>query len=419
MVYDNLVVDFASGQSAVDRSNQSMYHFTTGSFINHCYNVEDLCCADQVRKSDPYNDQDGVSKENGYDLADLMDTSSGIDTHGLTRHQQFFAWALRKTLCEDGPIFLRQFIKHLGLPDTVNQIPVCKTEVIPVKAMRLDNSTVSGNIDAMEGMMEQGGLRGNPSQSDPPTGPPEYIQLVCGDLGTAERVEAAKRRRAMDIFPSNTMFDMVFIPGMFHVKMALVDMLWRLIIKPFASESDPTGTVSAAKFLCPRPKDTNKLLKGPPTYQQMKRFLRHFGVAERLCCWKTIITARFGNSAWTDYNNKRLFSKLSNQVSWDDILDLSYTLAKTWFDFAEVQGRRKKMPITSRDRQLENTMLRNAYILLYEETVHAMNYGDIGRLERCLIDWIPAFRGVGKHKYALHLLKFYTKLNYVYPDKLK
>ena len=421
MVYDNLVVDFGSpAQSAVDKSNQSLHHFTTSTYINHCYDVEDLRCADEVRKTDPYNDQDGDSKEYGFDLTDLLEIPSVIDDHGLTGHQRFFAWALRKTLCEHGPAFFRTFRKELGAPDVVRQIPVCKTEQIPVKAMKLDNSTVSGNIDAMEGIQQQGGLKKkDPEHPTLLTDVPEYVQLVCGDLGTAERIESGKRRRAMDLFPSNTLSDMIFIPGMFHVKMALVDMLWRLFIKPFSDISESTSAISATKYLCPRTKDTNKLLKGPPTYQQMKRFLNHLGRAEQLCCWKTALIDRFGPTAWTDFDNKRLFSKLSEQINWDDILELSYTLVRTWFDFAEVEKRRKNTSIESRDKQLENTMLRNTYILLYEETIYAMNYGDEGRLERCLIDWIPAFRAVRKHKYAFHLMKFYVKVNHVYPDKLK
>ena len=285
-----------------------------------------------------------------------------------------------------------------------------------MKAMRLDNSTVSGNIDAMEGIKEQGGLKKkDPSQPDLPTEFSEYVQLVSGDLGTAERIDAAKRRRAMDLFKSNQMFDLIFVPGMFHVKMALVDMLWRLFIKPSQTNFDPTSALSTTKFLCPRTKDTNKLTKGTPTYQQMKRFLRHLGIAEQLCCWKTAFIDCFGASAWSDFNKKNS----SSEITWEDIVNMSYTLVKTLFKFKVVKARRNNATDKTRDRQLENTMLRNTYILLYEETVHAMNYGDVGRLERCLIDWIPAFRAVGKHKYAFHLTKFYINLNFVYPENLR
>ena len=415
MTYDNLVVDFGPpGQSAVDKSNQTLFHFTTGTYINHQYNVEDLRCADEVRKSDPNNDQDGNSKEKEYDLTDLLGLyPSRIDEHGLTTHERFFAWTLRKTLCTHGPPSFRSFKKHLGHPDVIDQVPIRKTEHCPVKAMRLDNSTVSGNIDAMEGIKVQGGLKKkDASQPDLPTHLSEYVQLVCGDLGTAERIDAAKRRRAMDIFESNQMFDLIFIPGMFHVKMALVDLLWRLFIQPFQGKFDPTSALASTKFLCPRTKDTNKLTKGTPTYQQMKRFLRHLGIGEQLCCWKTALIDRFGSSAWTDKAS-------SSGITWEDIIDMSYMLVKTLFKLKLVKARRNDASDKSRDKQLENTMLRNTYLLLYEETVHAMNFGDVGRLERCLIDWIPAFRAVGKHKYAFHLMKFYIKVNFVYPEGLK
>ena len=86
MVYDNLVVDFGSpGQSAVDKSDQSLFHFTTGTYINHHYNVEDLRCAEEVRLSDAYNDQEGENKERQFDHTDLIAKHKAAkDEHGLT-----------------------------------------------------------------------------------------------------------------------------------------------------------------------------------------------------------------------------------------------------------------------------------------------------------------------------------------------
>ena len=96
MAYDNLVVDFGPPtQSAVNKSNQTLFHFTTGAYINHQYNVEDLRCADEIRKSDPNNDQDRHSKDSDFDYIRLMKLHpSHVDEHGLTTHERFFAWTL-------------------------------------------------------------------------------------------------------------------------------------------------------------------------------------------------------------------------------------------------------------------------------------------------------------------------------------
>ena len=62
---------------------------------------------------------------------------------------------------------------------------------------------------------------------------------------------------------------------------------------------------------------------------------------------------------------------------------MSYMLVKTLFKLKLVKARRNDASDKSRDKQLENTMLRNTYLLLYDETVHAMNFGDVGRCYDC------------------------------------
>lgn len=45
-----------------------------------------------------------------------------------------------------------------------------------------------------------------------------------------------------------------------------------------------------------------------------------------------------------------------------------------------------------------------------------MNTGDIGHVERCLVSWIPLFKGTGKHKYATHLENFLRSMHFELPE---
>ena len=430
MVYDNLVVDYNSpSQSTIEKSLPSLCHLTTGTYINHHFNVEDLCCAEEIRKSNPHNDEVEHANKTQHRYGDLLfaysqppPDDSGVP-NGLNLHQNFFAWHLRYVLCTHGPAYFKMFSKSIATPEVIDQIPVKKNDQVPVRAMKYDNSTVSGNIDSVMDMLQQGGInRVDPTEAPVPGQPDnliEYVSVVCGDLGTAERLESGIRRRSKDLFKWHSMSDIAFSPGMFHVKMALVDTLWRLFIKPFSTEWDETSAVTSTKYLCPRPKDTNKLTKGPPTYQQMKRFLQHLGVAEVLACWKSVLEARFGASIWTDLDDPKLFDKYQAQLTWVDIEEISRDMVLTYYSMSSIRARRNTVDESQRDKQLENTMLRNLYMLMYEETVYAMNWGDVGRLERCILDWIPIFQSVGKHKYASHMFSFLVKLNFVYPDSLR
>lgn len=423
IAYDNLVIDFGSpGQSIVEKSQRSLWNLTTGTFINHGYSLEDLRFANEVRKQDPYNDEEDRSPLPDYDYIDLLDKGS-LDSDGFDLHLRFFAWSLLHVLCTHGPTFFHQFRSRVGDPESIEELPLRKTDQVPVRAMKHDNSKVTGNIDALEDMMAQGGIKRHSPTEEPVSGEPpnvsEYVLLVSGDLGSGERIDTGKRRRAMDVCLWNNLYYVIFIPGMFHVKMALVDMLWRLFIKPFAQETDPTSAGNATRYLCPRVKDTNKILKGPPTYQQMKRFLKHLGTAERLTCWRTAFERRFGPSIWSDLEDRAFIARFTLRFTWEDLVAMSKDLVKTFFSLKSIYARKKNPVTQTRDRELENTMLRNYYMLFYEETIYAMDHGDIGRLERCLIDWIPAFRAVGKHKYAHHLTMFFINIKFVYPDRLR
>jgi len=68
--------------------------------------------------------------------------------------------------------------------------------------------------------------------------------------------------------------------------------------------------------------------------------------------------------------------------------------------------------------QHENTVILNKYLLLYEELTHAMNSGDIGRVEMCIVAWILIFKATGKHKYTTHMTEFLMNVHFIYPEGL-
>ncbi|EGN96433.1 hypothetical protein SERLA73DRAFT_154752 [Serpula lacrymans var. lacrymans S7.3] len=74
----------------------------------------------------------------------------------------------------------------------------------------------------------------------------------------------------------------------------------------------------------------------------------------------------------------------------------------------------KQRPESVQDQQHKNGLSFNVYYLLYEEISYAMNFGDIGRVEACLVSWIPIFRATGKHKYASHIMNYLLNVHYNY-----
>ncbi|KIK10948.1 hypothetical protein PISMIDRAFT_19934 [Pisolithus microcarpus 441] len=89
--------------------------------------------------------------------------------------------------------------------------------------MDINNSTVSSNIQVVIELLAQGGIA-DPmvvSEEDMEDSPDisEYVILVHGDLGTGERLQAAQLHRSIKCTSWNHLQHIIFIPGLFHLKM--------------------------------------------------------------------------------------------------------------------------------------------------------------------------------------------------------
>lgn len=161
----------------------------------------------------------------------------------LSRHDQFNAWA-----------FL---------------VDLVKTPIYAARAMDINNSTVSGNIQAVTEF-------NSPDIS-------EYVILVHGDLGTGERLQAAQLRRSIECTSWNRLQHVIFIPGLFHLKMACADAIWRCFISPMAAREDETSLMHDVAQL--RPKETG-IYTTKPGFRRIHELVGHAGACRRLDCWR-------------------------------------------------------------------------------------------------------------------------------------
>jgi hypothetical protein len=106
--------------------------------------------------------------------------------------------------------------------------------------MEVNNSTVSGNIQAIDNLLEQGGILNPDEIADEEYNPEfdvtEFIVLMHGDLGTGERIQSIRQRRSIEESEYERKQMVYFCPGLFHCKMACVDTLHRMLIKPNQSK---------------------------------------------------------------------------------------------------------------------------------------------------------------------------------------
>ena len=244
--YNNFDVDLKTSAPTTEKSTDTLKHLTSALLfpLQHSVTPDDMKCSDELWKKSRLN-----PKANPSDLQEEKTWKNLLTLHPkvmhpmrLTRRDRFNAWKFLHDLCHHGPKYFSQFQMVLGKPEEIEQIPVIKTKIIPVRAMEFSNSTVSGNISTIQNLAGQGGI-GDPNDPDEDfdvTDLSEHVLLFHGDLGTGDLILSIQLRRSIEDSPWNWFQFAVFIPGLCHVKMACADAIWRIFIQPTDARIDDT-----------------------------------------------------------------------------------------------------------------------------------------------------------------------------------
>jgi len=414
--YDNFDIDFSTHLSTIEKAKDTLTHLTSGCLIQLDHNVtlEDLRCSNLLWERSPLNHTIPrhllPPQRSFFDLLSLHPEPD--HPSGLTRCQRFFKWKFLTDLCDNGPKYFCQFGHEIPSPEAIEQIPIRKMRHAPARAMDINQSRVSGNIQAISALLTQGGV------GDPEDNAPEgsdvvdvspYVVLIHGDLGTAERVVSLLECRSLEGTPWRRFQYVVFVLGLFHLKMACADALWRIFIEPRSAWEDPNGLMHLIAIH--RPRETG-LIGSHPGFRRMHDVIVQEGIAFRLDAWRVEAQKR-----------DPLFSTLeafaASSPSLELLKEMAHVLAIEYVKTDEAVARMQQNPETTRDQQHENILLLQHYFLLYEEISFAMNEGDIGRVETLFPPWICLFKATGKHKYATHMVKFLTDIHFMYPPGLR
>jgi hypothetical protein len=121
------------------------------------------------------------------------------------------------------------------------------------------------------------------------------------------------RSRRIELTPKRQFQYVVFVPGLFHFKMACVDALWRTWIQPHAGQQDPNSLYQHAGVL--RPEETRKI-GTKPGFRWMHDLIHHDLTVSMLDCW--VLKAKSRNYKWTS-----LDAFADSQPSWDLIVGMS------------------------------------------------------------------------------------------------
>lgn len=405
--YDNVDIELKHTVPTLEKPHETLVHLTSGTLIplDHGVTREDLNCAQELWEKSTMNaERIGVEPLVSEDeLLRLYSESPGHDS-GLLRQGRFNAWVFRRDLVRHGPQFFRRYLKNLEKPEVVEPIPIVKSVQVPARMMDISPSTPQGNGDALADLFRQANV-GDPTEKNcsEVTDVKNYMVLVHGDLLTGERIQSFQASRRIEKTPWRRNQQIIYIMGLFHLKMACADAIWRICIFPKAARHDPSSLIKFVSIL--RKKETAKI-ETKPGFRRMHEVIEHVGIILRLNSWKVLASKRYRS-------HLTLEEFAAKKPTWEEIEAMSIELAKKYVANPSFHKTRKNCK-QERDGVNENMLLLQDYFLRYEELSYAMNEGDIGHLESTFMSWVYIFRGCGKHKYAAQLVKYLRDVHFKY-----
>lgn len=416
--YDNFDINFQTTEPTIE--NQTTFISATSATVIPLFGVDNpavLRCSNELWRLDPGNPKPltwpvPVEMEDMKFLRELQgDEDKKKWGERLSPRSKCFAWHVRDILVRQGEFF-GDFAKDLGKPGEIWSIPLHRTTQVPCRAMKIKQSTVDGNIQVIDNLHAQGGI-GEPSDSGFVIGwdvdMSEWVILVHGDLLTKERLDSIKESRSIEETAKRRFQQLLFVPGLFHYKMACADAIWRTWVKPKETRDDENSLYEHVGVL--RPDDTGKFAS-KPGFRRVHDVIHHDLWASMLDCWR--VEAHKRNSSWTSL---KIFSEA--KPSWDLIEDMSISIVENCVTTTPNLSDLRDRPASERDQCFENQTLRNRDELLYVELCHAMNAGDIGRVESCFVPWTYIFKATGKHKYSSQILRFMKDMRHKYSAELR
>ncbi|KAF8257522.1 hypothetical protein EI94DRAFT_1629737, partial [Lactarius quietus] len=168
MAYDNFDINFKMSEPTV--THCSNFVSATLATVIPLVTVDDINALHGsvvLWDADPHNPSPSTPPAvfDDFDLLKfhVMDTyNRRMPGKEFSPQCEAFAWHIREILVNHGQYFAH-FLGQLGALKPVLEILLMKTEQIPMRLMKIKQSSVDGNIEVMDSLLRQGGL-GDPTE---------------------------------------------------------------------------------------------------------------------------------------------------------------------------------------------------------------------------------------------------------------
>ncbi|QRV78881.1 hypothetical protein RhiJN_06896 [Ceratobasidium sp. AG-Ba] len=221
-----------------------------------------------------------------------------------------FAWHVRdilrnkdlETIPEDLKDFFRK--EKLGLPAQQSWIPHTKTTQKPLHTMNISLSTSHGSAMALENILKQGGAIREQRKA--------HILLMHADLGAGKKYLGLQESRGIKDDAWDRLQFIIFLPGWFHIRIALADAMHRLWMLPERSRAGHPTHPHSLFHLCTllRPREIGKISTNPG-FRRTHSLIQHLALATIADRWRLTVKRIHG----VDLKNWR--------PTWDQVVDVS------------------------------------------------------------------------------------------------
>ena len=225
--YDNLDIDLKHSVPTLEKPQDMLIHLTSDTMLPlHKVTLNDLDCSDQLWEKSHFNPgipQNSVPK---VDTDDLLGIHLEEDHPlGLLRDERFNAWKFLHDLVNYGPENFQKYKPQLRDAEVVDVIPLKKTSQVPNTALDVAPSTPAQNAEALDAFFKQAGI-GDPNKNPHAQSTNNFVVLVFGDLLTGEHICSLMESCAEERTPWWCLQFVVYVMGLFHLKMACADAIW-------------------------------------------------------------------------------------------------------------------------------------------------------------------------------------------------
>ncbi|KAI0707558.1 hypothetical protein C8T65DRAFT_576601 [Cerioporus squamosus] len=320
--------------------------------------------------------------------------------------QERLIWTVANIAVQHGGEGFTKFKSDLSerAPTTTQPIPLHKTEIFPMPAMNIDESSTVGNAAVLDAMFTEMGHDVKAPEFN------EEVRIVFGDQLSMARVRGVTSTRVGHDDPSQAYLNVVFAPGFFHYQMAatygVLETHWG---DPTLGQSDPGSLYFHNTRLDHKP----ILLSSLPPY--------------RTCRDLTFVSLYARVLTCLELAAGRSLHKIASECSFDELYELAGQVVDKYADPSEVHRGRQASSVQEgegENNRQGDTVYANAVLflrdaLLLRHFADAIKSGHSDHIVTVLKLWALGFRAMGRTKYAHELLFLIHNIVHVWPPALR